>query len=51
MAVQTPLFANGWYDTPRVNELRQEVQNLYEVIRQLQEDYEALEARVTALEP
>jgi hypothetical protein len=24
-----PLFADSWYETPRVTELRQEIQNLY----------------------
>jgi hypothetical protein len=27
-----PLFADSWYETPRVPELRQEIQNLYKEI-------------------
>lgn len=44
MPNETPLFANSWYDTPRVLELRQEIQNLYELIATLIERIEALEA-------
>ena len=38
-----PIHADGWYQPPDVDELRQEIQNLYEVIQ-------ALEARIKALE-
>jgi len=48
---ETPLFANGWYDTPEVYQLRQEVQNLYQLVKQLRADHAALEERVVVLEP
>ena len=32
---EKPLFADSWYTTPRVDELRQEIQNLYDQIARL----------------
>jgi len=40
---EQPLFADTWYSTPSVQQLRQEIQNLYEIIRGLEERIETLE--------
>lgn len=39
-----PLYANGWYEPPEIQELRQEIQKLYEIINELED-------RIVALEP
>jgi hypothetical protein len=44
VASEKPLFADSWYDTPRILELRQEIQNLYQLIATLLARIEELES-------
>ena len=47
---EQPLFADSWYETPRVDELRREIQRLYEIINVKQSELESLTQRVADLE-
>lgn len=39
-----PRFANGWYQTPKVSELRQEFQNIYDDVTTAEDDIDSLES-------
>lgn len=48
-----PKFIEGWYSLERMNllELREEVRNMYMLIRELVGKTQELESRIIALEP
>ena len=48
--LEQPLFADSWYEMPRVDDLRREIQRLYEVINEKQSELDDLTQRVADLE-